>query len=223
MTVPRRPRADALRNRAALVAAATDVFAEHGTDAPLDDIARRAGVGNATLYRHFPTRRDLVVAVYADEVTALCAYGELLLEQECPGDALFGWLRAFVDHVGTRRDLAPAITDDEQGSHSSPFSQWHEAMRSTASMLVNAAISAGDIYPGADVTDLLSIASGIAQSGSDNYRTSRLLAIVSRGMRVDDRTNREAPGSSGKPQNRVPTRAADEQSQPRRPAAWRPA
>jgi AcrR family transcriptional regulator len=87
------PRADAARNAARLLAAARDVFAEQGAEAALDDIARRAGVGNATLYRHFPTRGDLLVAVYAEEVEALVAQGETL--------PLFEWLDAFVVHVAT--------------------------------------------------------------------------------------------------------------------------
>src|SRR5689334_22040791 len=79
----RRPRrTDAARNAGLLLAAAKELFDERGPDVPLDDVARRAGVGNATLYRHFPTRRDLIVAVYADEVTALCEQGAALLEAE---------------------------------------------------------------------------------------------------------------------------------------------
>src|SRR5690242_8753984 len=107
---PRRPRrADAQRNYERLLATAREVFDEHGADAPLDEIARRAGIGNATMYRHFPTRRELIIAVYADEVDALCAQGQALLEKEQPGDALFTWLRSFIAHVATKRDLALAI------------------------------------------------------------------------------------------------------------------
>src|SRR5437899_6575849 len=85
---PRRPRrADARRNYELLLAAAKEVFDEQGVDAPLDDVARRAGVGNATMYRHFPTRRELIIAVYVDEVTALCAQGEALLTEGSPVDA----------------------------------------------------------------------------------------------------------------------------------------
>jgi AcrR family transcriptional regulator len=101
--------------------ALADVFSDHGADAPLDDIARRAGIGNATMYRHFPTRRELIVAVYADEVAALCAQGEAMLAEESPGDALFGWLRAFIAHVAARRELALAIPDDEGGQRSALF------------------------------------------------------------------------------------------------------
>src|SRR5664279_10974 len=84
-------RADARRNYDLVLQAAREVFAERGAEAPLDDIARRAGVGNATMYRHFPTRRDLILAVYSDEVTQLCEHGTTLLVQEPPDDALFAW------------------------------------------------------------------------------------------------------------------------------------
>ncbi|MGW3342684.1 TetR/AcrR family transcriptional regulator [Nonomuraea rubra] len=104
-------RADAQRNRDLLVAAAAQVFAERGADAPLDDVARRAGVGNATLYRHFPTRSDLLLAVYADEVSQLCASAETLREEaSSPREALHEWLRLFMDHVEGKRDLALADT-----------------------------------------------------------------------------------------------------------------
>src|SRR3954453_8329205 len=103
---PVHQRADASRNAARLLAAARALIAEVGNDVALNDVARRAGVGNATLYRHFPTRGDLLVAVYADEVAALCGRGENLLAAADPGDALFAWLDDFVAHVATKRALA---------------------------------------------------------------------------------------------------------------------
>src|SRR4029450_3200501 len=112
---PRRRRADARRNTELLLAAAKEVFDEHGVDAPLDDIARRAGVGNATMYRHFPTRRELIVAVYAEEVPQLCDRGEALLHDPAPGQALFGWLQAFIAHVASKRAPALAIPNDQGG------------------------------------------------------------------------------------------------------------
>ena len=108
-------RADARRNYERVLAAAKEVFGELGVTAPLDEIARRAGVGNATMYRHFPTRRELVIAVYADEVTALCELGRSLAADPSPGDALFRWLRAFITHVATKRELPLAIPDDDRG------------------------------------------------------------------------------------------------------------
>jgi AcrR family transcriptional regulator len=103
---PQRRRADAQRNYDLLVSTARDVFHNHGVDAPLDDIARRAGVGNATMYRHFPTRRELIIAVYSEEVAELCARSQSLLAADLPSDALFGWLQDFIAHVAAKRELA---------------------------------------------------------------------------------------------------------------------
>jgi AcrR family transcriptional regulator len=107
-------RADARRNYERVLAAAKELFGELGVTAPLDEIARRAGVGNATMYRHFPTRRELVIAVYAGEVSTLCELGQsiALLADSSPVDALFRWLRAFIIHVATKRELPP---DDTAG------------------------------------------------------------------------------------------------------------
>src|SRR3954469_18159951 len=124
MPPPKRRRADARRNHELLLAAAKEVFAEQGADAPLDDIARRAGIGNATLYRNFPTRADLMVAVFADEVAELSSRGEDLLGESCADDGLFAWLRVFIEHVATKRDLALSLP----GDRSELFGEWHEAM-----------------------------------------------------------------------------------------------
>src|SRR5438874_8443714 len=95
-------RADARRNVAALIAAARQAFAAEGANAPLDDIARAAGVGSGTLYRHFPTRLALVEAVYRDSVERLCAEGERLTMTRPPADALVDWLRGFVTVVSEK-------------------------------------------------------------------------------------------------------------------------
>ena len=175
---PRGRGAEAQRNRTRLLDAAREVFAEQGAGASLNDIARRDGIGNATLYRHFPTRRDLIVTVYADEVTALCAQGEALLEDEDPVAALFRWLRAFVAHVATKRDLALAIPVD--GRRSALFDEWHAAMRATAGRLLGR-VSAADAVEVA-AADLLGLASGIALSAADEAQVERCLGVVRRGF-----------------------------------------
>ncbi|MCK2221021.1 TetR/AcrR family transcriptional regulator [Actinomadura sp. ATCC 31491] len=168
-------RADAQRNHDLLLAAAARVFAEKGTGAPLDEVARRAGVGNATMYRHFPTRSDLLVAVYADEVTQLCARGEALLAEGRPAEALRAWLRLFMTHVSAKRDLAQAVTDDER-SHR--LAEWHAVMLATASALLDAAKDAGAARPGLDVRDLLTLVKGIALAAADEAQAGRLLDLV---------------------------------------------
>jgi AcrR family transcriptional regulator len=179
---PGRPRrADARRNYELLLSAAKEVFDEHGADAPLDDIARRAGVGNATMYRHFPTRRELIIAVYADEVGALCALGESLLTEPDAGAALFGWLRAFVAHVATKRELVLALADDRAGQRSAMVRDWHQAMHSTASTLLTRAQLSGAVRGDVVVPDLLALANGIALTGPDTDQLDRLLDLVRHG------------------------------------------
>jgi AcrR family transcriptional regulator len=172
-----RPRADARRNYAALLAAATEVFGEQGVQAPLDEIARRAGVGNATMYRHFPTRPELILAVYADEVSTLCEQGTQRLTDDEPGDALFAWLTAFVAHVADKRFLAAALTDDRTRE-----GRWHHAMLTTAEALLHRAQQAGAIRDGIGVRDLLVLANGIALGTHDASQAGRLLAMIRQGL-----------------------------------------
>jgi AcrR family transcriptional regulator len=175
-------RADARRNYERVLAAAKEVFEELGVAAPLDEIARRAGVGNATMYRHFPTRREMVIAVYADEVTTLCELGRSLLNDPSPADALFTWLRAFITHVSTKRELPLAIADDPAGQRSALYQHWHDTMRGTASGLLSRAQDAGVISSDLDVTDLLASAGGIGHTAADEAQLGRLLTIIRRGI-----------------------------------------
>jgi AcrR family transcriptional regulator len=182
MTAARR--ADAQRNYERLLAAATEVFAERGADAPLDEIARRAGIGNATMYRHFPTRSDLLIAVYADEVAALCGRGEALLAGGDPGAALFAWLGAFVAHVATKRQLAQTISGSPAEPRSELFRRWHEAMHETAAALVERARRAGAVADGTSAADLLAMANGIALAAGDAGQAERLLGLLRGGTQV---------------------------------------
>ncbi|WP_431918143.1 TetR/AcrR family transcriptional regulator [Nonomuraea jabiensis] len=102
-------RADAARNYERILAAARSAFAEQGSQAPLDDIAQRAGVGNATLYRHFPTRQALLEAVHRDHIEALCRQAEALLSSASPSEALMSWLKAVVAQGSTTRGLAASL------------------------------------------------------------------------------------------------------------------
>jgi AcrR family transcriptional regulator len=186
-------RADARRNHDLLVRAARQVLDEQGVDAPLDEIARRAGVGNATLYRHFPTRRDLVVEVYADEVDALCADGTSRLHDADPAAALFGWLAEFAAHVTTRRHLPSSISDNPAGAAGDQaagratgdrarlFDRWHAAMHDTAAALVDRAREAGTIRPGVTAGDLLMLGHGIGLATTDPATARHLLDLVRRG------------------------------------------
>jgi AcrR family transcriptional regulator len=177
-------RADARRNYERLVATATAAFAERGAEASLDDIARRAGVGSGTLYRHFPTRQALLEAVYRDQVEILCARADELMASSPPAEALETWLRAVTDYAATKRGLAAMMTDLE---NSELMSYCRGAMRSAGSALLERAQRAGVVRADVDLTDLLKLLSMIAASGEQapggGARADRLLALVMDGLR----------------------------------------
>jgi AcrR family transcriptional regulator len=174
-------RADATRNAESLISAARELFDEQGSDVALDDIARRAGVGNATLYRHFPTRGDLLVAVYAEEVAELCEQSQALLHKPSAADALFDWLDRFIVHVATKRALAMGATDSRRAEL---FDRWHESMRSAASALLLRAQQEGAVRSDLDVADLLALTSAAAMTGADPGHAQRLLRILRHGVQV---------------------------------------
>jgi AcrR family transcriptional regulator len=176
---PVRPqRADARRNYARVVAAAHEVFAEAGPEASLNEIARRADVGPGTLYRHFPSRRSLQIAVLRDRIEALCGRGDELLTADSPDDALAEWLRAFLAHARINQGLGSAVMTaepDELGF------DCHQRIRDTAAALVSNAQRSGtaraDLAPG----DLLQLVVGIALATThvdDADQPDRLLALV---------------------------------------------
>jgi|SoiMethySBSTD1v2_1073268.scaffolds.fasta_scaffold123393_4 AcrR family transcriptional regulator len=184
----RRPmRADARRNYQRLVAAAAAAFAEHGTDASMDDIARRAGVGPGTLYRHFPTRHALLEAVYRDQVEALCARAYELGDTLPPGEALAAWLRAVAGYVTTKRGLAEALMSGPGERQPEVFAAGKQAMREAGAALVGRAQEAGEVRGDVDVADLLKLGHAIALAaehapdGPD--QADRLLALVMDGLR----------------------------------------
>jgi AcrR family transcriptional regulator len=179
---PSRRRADAARNVDLLLAAARELVDTHGSDVALDEVARRAGVGNATLYRHFPTRADLLVAVYADEVEALCQRGASLLAAPSPVDALFAWLDDFVAHVVTKRALALAATEGPVGRRTQLFDEWHGSIHSSAAHLLDRARDTGTIRPDLTVVDLLALASGAALTSTGLPQAQRLLGFLRRGI-----------------------------------------
>jgi AcrR family transcriptional regulator len=178
-------RADAQRNVERLIAAAREAFASHGPNAPLDDIARAAGVGAGTLYRHFPTRPALFEAVYRDNVERLCAEGERLSRTEAPADALADWLRGFVSVVSQKRGLAAALT--EEGRTSELFAQCHAMINTTGAELLDRAKAARAIRDDVALADLLKMAKAFAMAGEASPEggalAERLLALSMDGLR----------------------------------------
>jgi AcrR family transcriptional regulator len=180
-TRPRR--ADAERNREAILAAAQRLFEEQGADVPLDVIAKAATVANATLYRHFPTRAELLVAVYSDEVAELDALGRQLMNDPDAGRAFTDWLRAFMHHVATKRDLALAIPDEPGGDRTTLFAEWHRSMHSTAQRLLTRGQDAQSVRPNVTVRHLLALASAIALTGHSRADLDAMLDLARDGYR----------------------------------------
>lgn len=175
-------RADARRNHERLLSAARAALAEQGPDASLDGIAQRAGVGSGTLYRHFPTREDLMRAVYRVEIDGLCARGRELASSASPGDALAAWLRLLAD-TADRRGLAHALYQRFRSDPPSPFLQEAKAaMETTASTLLELAQAAGAIRPDVKVSELLKLTHGIAGVSDGPVETQRLLSLLLTGL-----------------------------------------
>src|SRR5580698_5931289 len=105
----RKPRADAQRNRERILEAAKEAFSRHGANASLDEIAKRVGVGPGTLYRHFPTREELLLEVYRAELEKLAAAEQKLSQTMAPTEALRAWLMLFVDAIAAKQLIAPAL------------------------------------------------------------------------------------------------------------------
>lgn len=183
--VVRPTRADARRNFDQLVAAADAVFTEQGVDAPLDDIAKRAKVGSATLYRHFPTRDALIGAVIWERFGALSRQGAELLNAECPAAALHAWLRAMID-LTMRRGLASALMASAWNDTSELFAACHHALEETAALLLERAQRDGSIRPDLSLTDMITfanaIASGIEHSPDREERADRMLKLLLEGL-----------------------------------------
>jgi AcrR family transcriptional regulator len=181
-TRPRR--VDAERNRAALLTAAKQLFDERGTDVSLDEVAKTAKVANATLYRHFATRADLIVAVYAEEVIDLDRFSNQLVDHTDPDQALTDWLRVFMHHVATKRDLALAIPDEPHGDREGLFASWHATMETAAARLLARAEHARAVRGELTAADLLAVVSGIALTGLPENRLDALLDIIRYGYRM---------------------------------------
>jgi AcrR family transcriptional regulator len=160
-------RADAQRNRDRLLTAAEAALNAHGVGASLDDIAKAAGVGNATLYRHFPTRAALIEAVYDQQIAALCVLAAELSRAREPGRALHEWLRALAVHIADSRVLAEAFMAAHDGSGGAAPPQiavWHMAIYDAAAPVLNAARSTGTIRPDLDLMELMALTAAVARA-----------------------------------------------------------
>ena len=179
-------RADARRNRDKLIEAAAPAFAEHGTAASLEEIARRAGVGIGTLYRHFPTREHLVEVVYRREVEQLVAAAAELAKREEPDVALEQWMLRFVGYIAAKRGMADSLRL-LYASNSELFAKASGLVPQTLQGLVDAAIEAGLIRKDIQSADLLQVLFGLYSAPDTpdwRERSRRLVALVMDGLRV---------------------------------------
>ncbi|MGO8758526.1 MAG: TetR/AcrR family transcriptional regulator [Terracidiphilus sp.] len=159
--VPRKSRADALRNRERILDAAKDAFSRFGANASLDDIARHAGVGPGTLYRHFPTRDALIEAVYRSEVEKLAAAGRKFAAAMPPIEALRSWMLLFVDHIAQKQIIAPAL-NSVVGGPAKIYESSRSLIHSAIDALVKRAVKSGDMRRDLDPLDLLRALIGVA-------------------------------------------------------------
>jgi AcrR family transcriptional regulator len=182
-TLAQRPkRADALRNYEKLIAAAREAFAGGGSSTSLEEIARRAEVGIGTLYRHFPTRQDLLEAVYVEEVEGLCRSAADLAELP-PWDALIAWLHRFVGYLATKRALAEELLAylDRDAAF---FRGCRRAFQSAGGPLFARAQAAGVVRPDASFDEVIQMVSGIAKiPGADAAQIDRILDVALDGLR----------------------------------------
>jgi AcrR family transcriptional regulator len=181
----RKPRADAKRNRDRILEVAKEAFTRSGADTSLDDIAKEAGVGPGTLYRHFPTREELLEAVYRSEVEKLAAAERKFAQERTPIEALRAWMLLFVDYIAAKQIIAPvlnALVGDPKKVFEASHAQIWEAIRA----LVRRAIKSGDIREDLDPLDLLRALIGVANvATSPDWQQSarRLVDILITGSR----------------------------------------
>jgi AcrR family transcriptional regulator len=190
----RRPRADAIRNRERVLQAAKTIFSAGGPEASLEAVARRAGVGIGTLYRHFPTREALFEAVYRREVQQLSEFAEQLKGEASPVDALRRWLRSNVEFVATKKGMSAALALAVQNASELQAFSFDRLTKAVGGLLERAA-AAGEIRDDVSPEDLLRALVGMCymhdQPGWQNS-VLRLLDVFVDGLRVN-----AAVGSGG--------------------------
>ncbi|GGT78462.1 TetR/AcrR family transcriptional regulator [Streptomyces coeruleorubidus] len=180
-------RADARRNYERLLKVAAEAFAEHGEGASLDDIAKRAGVGSGTLYRHFPTRHALLEAAYLDRIEAIAARADELAAELPPGEALGEWLyelgAGMVRMRGLRALLGPAVTQ----TGSTVATACGDSVKSAAGRLVRAAQEEGTLRRDVEPVDVLRLAHGVSTAAEladgEGEHIRRYLTLLTEGLR----------------------------------------
>jgi AcrR family transcriptional regulator len=180
-----RKRADARRNEAALLDAAAAAFVASGVGVPVRDIAARAGVGVGTIYRHFPTRADLIVAVYRHQVEACAEAGPALLaSSRTPHAALARWISLFVDFLVTKHGLAEALQSD-RAAFQTLHAYFLDRLVPVCARLLDAAAAAGQVRPGTDAFELMLGVGNLCIGADSNprYDARRMVGLLIAGLR----------------------------------------
>jgi AcrR family transcriptional regulator len=164
-TAPRKPRTDALRNRERILEVAKAAFTRRGANASLEEIAKQAGVGTGTLYRHFPTRDALIESVYRNEVEKLAAAASRFAEKMSPIEALRAWMQLLVDHIAAKHIIAPAL-NSLVGGPSRLYEGSRSMIQGAMDELVKRAKRSGDLRRDLDAFDLLRALIGVSHVGS---------------------------------------------------------
>ena len=183
-----RQRANARRNEATLLTAAAAAFVASGVDVPVRDIAARAGVGIGTIYRHFPTRADLIVAVYRHQVEACAEAGPALLaSSSTPHAALGSWISLFVDFLVTKHGLAGALRSDK-AAFESLHAYFLDRLVPVCAELIDAAAAAGEIRRGVDAYELMFAVGNLCIGADSNprYDARRMVELVIAGLRLPE-------------------------------------
>ena len=180
----RRVRADARRNIGTVVQAAREVFASSGVDAPMREIAEKAGVGVGTIYRHFPQRADLIAAVFRHEVDACAADAAALLDRFGPGEALDRWMQRYVDFIVAKRGLASSLYSGEPAYAALP-AYFDEHLEPALQGLLDAAVAVGDVRADARSHDLLRAVAHLCRAGNDEdpAQARLLVSLLVDGLR----------------------------------------
>lgn len=182
----RRIRADAQRNLHALLKAAMAVFTKSGVDAPMREIAEKAGVGVGTIYRHFPERSDLIAAVFRREIDDCADAAGALAEAYPPDEALRLWVERYVDFIVAKRGLASALNSGDPAYDGLP-SYFEEQLQPALAGLLDAAAAGGHVRVGVDAYDLLGAIAGLSACAAgrevDPARARRMVGLLLDGLR----------------------------------------
>lgn len=182
---PQRPlRADARRNYEQIVSAARATLREQGAAASLEEIARQAGVGIGTLYRRFPTRLELLEAVYREDVDALRQQAEVLIETHSEWDAVVGWVDCFLTYASTKRALFSELVE-AVGRDSQLLTYSRSVITGTATQVLGNAKRVGAVRPNVEASDMLRLIGGCSMMGElDDEQSERVVEIVLAGIRA---------------------------------------